>query len=86
MVLLYLYSATLKPGHICVRVKTQAGKLLGLTDFCYVDHKTQEVLKRLYKDEALQSLYATLYSQEQSDNFALDQGPLIMHDQGKKQL
>ncbi|XP_078354261.1 uncharacterized protein LOC144638846 [Oculina patagonica] len=79
--------STLKPGHICVRVKTQAGKLLGLTDFCYVDHKTQEVLKRLYKDEALQSLYATLISQEQNDyNFALDQGSLIMHDQGKKQL
>ncbi|XP_078354245.1 uncharacterized protein LOC144638836 isoform X1 [Oculina patagonica] len=79
--------STLKPGRICVRVKTQAGKLLGLTDFYYVDHKTQEVLKRLYKDEALQSLYATLYSQEQSDgNFGLDQGPLIMHDQGKKQL
>lgn len=87
----YCTSAALEPGLVYVTVMTQAGQLLGNTSFLYVDHGTQEVLKKLVEDQALQSLYFTLWTQKQSilgsdSNVAQNQGPFSMQDQGTKQL
>jgi len=85
----YFITASQQPGPVPVTVKTQDGRLLGITYFMYVD-EIQEVLKQVVKDPALQSLYLTMWSQEHgffgSDgNLAQNLGPFTLQDQGKKQ-
>ena len=79
----YYTLATRNPGSVHVKVKTQAGQLLGITSFQYVDRNVQEVLKQMVEDPGLQSLYFTLWHQKHSINSVADnQGSFTMQGQG----
>ncbi|XP_078354091.1 uncharacterized protein LOC144638729 isoform X2 [Oculina patagonica] len=77
--------ANQQPGAVPITIRTQAGRLLGMTYIMYVDEK-QEVLKQLVKDPALQSLYVAMWSQEHGifgndSNIAQNLDPLSLQDQ-----
>ena len=83
-----IVAGSLVPGDVPVTVTTEAGQVLGMTCFKYVDDML-EMVKQLVQDPAKQSLWFVYWSQENgfsgSDSyFYVPQvfSPLNMPDQG----